>query len=95
MTFRQHTSARRCDAGYTLIELLEAIAAIALGEWLGDVVSSHFEGTWRTVVLWTIRIVGSGVFFLCFLFGFAYLFDCLERRKIPKTKDGKDTDNAA
>ena len=91
MTTRQYTSTRKCNAGYTLIELLEVIAAIALGAWLADKVSSHFDGTWRTVVLWTIRTVGSGVFFLCFLYGFGCLFDYLERRKIPKTSDGKDT----
>ena len=95
MMIRQHTSTRRCVAGYTLIELLEGIAAIALGAWLADTVSSHFDGTWRTIVLWTIRTVGSGIFFLCFLYGFGYLFDYLERRKIPKTPDGKDTHNAA
>lgn len=75
------------DAGYTLIELLEGIAAIALGMWLADVASSHFEGAGHTIVLWTIRIVGSGIIFLCFLFGFGYLFGCLRKRNPPKTPD--------
>jgi hypothetical protein len=95
MTFSHLPTTRRSNAGYTLIELLEAIAAIALGAWLADVVSGHFDGTWRTVVLWTIRTVGSGIFFLCFLFAFGYLFDYLERRALPKTPDGEDTHNAA
>ena len=92
MTFRQHNSNR---AGYTLIELLEGIAAIALGAWLADKVGSHFQGVWHTIVYWTIATVGSGIIFLCFLFGFGYLFASRKHRQIQKASDGKDTRNAA
>ena len=95
MSPRQQTGIRTCSAAYTLIEVLEAVAAIALGVWLADAVSSHFDGAWREFVLWTIRIAGSGIIFLFFLFGFGYLFDCLQRRKPPKATDGTDTHNAA
>lgn len=91
MLIPPHTDARRDDSGCTLIELFEGIAALMLGMWLADVASSHFEGVWRTVVLWTVRTLGSGIIFLCFLFGFGYLFGCLEGRKTPETPDAKDT----
>ncbi len=95
MTIREHTSTRKCDAGCTLIELIEVVAAIALGAWLADKVSSYFTGAWRTLVLWTIRTIGSGIIFLCFLYGFGYLLAYLERRKTQKTSDEKHTPNAA
>jgi amino acid permease len=66
-------------AGCTLIELLEMIGAIGLAALLADKLSSHFDGVWHTIVLWIVRIIGTLIFFLCFLFGFAYL-SALEKR---------------
>ena len=60
-------------SGYTLIELLEVIAAIAIGAWLADTASNYFEGVGRKVVYWTIATVGSALIFLCFLVGIGYL----------------------
>jgi hypothetical protein len=86
ITGRQKSSLnqRRNDAGYTVIELFEAIAAIALGGLLADKLSSHFHGFWHTTILWTVRTAGSGVIFIIFLYGFGYLFGYLGRRKTPK-----------
>ena len=65
-----------CDrrSGYTLIELLEAIVAIAIGACLADTASMYFEGIGQKVVYWTIATVGSAIIFLCLLFGIGYLF---------------------
>jgi hypothetical protein len=86
ITGRQKSSLnkRRQDAGFTVIELLEGIAAFALGGWLAEKLSSHFEGFWHTAVLWSVRTVGSGVIFLLLLYGFGYFFSYLDRRKTPK-----------
>ena len=93
MIIRQQKSNR---AGWTLIELLECIAAIALGGWLADKASSHFEGVWHSVVFWTIATVGSGVIFVLFLYGFGYLFSYLRRHeKTPKPAHDSDKPNAA
>lgn len=70
---------------------VDALAAVALGMWLADVASSPFEGVARTVVLWSVRTVGSGILFVCFLFGFGYLFDRLERRKTSTQSAGGET----
>lgn len=66
---------KQCDrcAGYTLIELLELIAAIALGAWLADTASDYFEGAGRKVVYWTVATVGSALIFVCLLVGVGYL----------------------
>ncbi len=92
MIFREHQSSR---AGYTLIELLECIAAIALGGWLADRLSSHFTGVWHKIVFWSVATVGSGVIFLIFLFGFGYLFSYLSRHKTSKPAHESDKTNAA
>jgi prepilin-type N-terminal cleavage/methylation domain-containing protein len=65
-----------CDrrSGYTLIELLEAIVAIAIGACLAETASKYFEGIGQKVVYWTIATVGSAIIFLCLLFGIGYLF---------------------
>lgn len=93
MLIRRHTSEGRGRDGFTLIEVLECVAAVALGMWLADVASSHFEGAARTVVLWTVRTGGSGILFVCFLFGFGYLFDQLEGRKTRTKSAGGDSEN--
>ena len=66
---------KQCDqrSGYTLIELLEATVAIAIGAWLADVASNNCEGVGRKVVYWTIATVGSALIFLCLLVGIGYL----------------------
>jgi hypothetical protein len=86
ITRRQKSSLnkRRQDAGFTVIELLEGTAAIALACWLAEKLSSYYEGFWHTAVLWTVRTVGSVAIFLVLLYGFGYLFDYLSRRKTPK-----------
>lgn len=81
MKVKLQTSTQRCRGGYTLIEMVEVIAAIALGALLAEKVSLHFDGTWRSVVLWSSRTVGSGIFFLCFLFGVNYLAKSLRRQQ--------------
>lgn len=70
-------------AGYTIIEIIEFIIAIILARWLADNLSSHFEGTWHTVVFWIVAIVGNLVFFLCLLFAFGYLFECCHKSPKP------------
>jgi hypothetical protein len=77
----------------TLIELLEAIAAIELGGLLAEKLSSPFHGIWHALVLWTIRTVGSGIIFVLLLYGFGYLFDYLRRRKALKQVKYKDNSN--
>jgi len=76
----------------TLIELLEVIAAIAIGAWLAETVSIHFQGASRKVVFWVIATVGSGVIFLCLLVGLGYLFEFGSRRKRNKAKTGEIKD---
>ncbi len=73
------TPASGPQAGYTLIELLEAIAAIALGVWSANTLSGHCEGVWRAIVFWTVATVGSGIIFVLFLYGFGTLFGYLRR----------------
>jgi hypothetical protein len=79
----------------TAIELLTALAAIALGGWLASIVGSHFEGTWHAIVFWTIATVGSGIFFCAFYKSLITFFAFLKRRKIQKASNGKDPRNAA
>jgi len=87
--FQKHQS----SAGYTIFEVLEMVAAISLAAWLAESVSNHFEGVWHTVVYWTIAIIGTLVFFICFLFAFSYLL--ARRRKSSTQPDEKSKIDAA
>jgi hypothetical protein len=77
----------------TFIELLEVIAAIALGGLLAEILSSPFHGFWHPVVLWAVRTVGSGVIFLLLFWGIGHLFSYLRRRKALKQGIDKKTSN--
>lgn len=92
MIFRQQSSSRY---GWTLIEVLEGVAAIALGGWLADRLSSHIEGVRHKIVFWSIATVGSGIIFVIFLFGFGYLLSYSRRHKPSGPAHESDTSDAA
>ena len=95
VTLRHFKTVEKRDAGYTLIELMELIAAIASGAFVADKVARHFQGIWHTIVYWSIATVGSGIFFLFFLYSFGYLFHFLDRRKKQTASSKEGSGNAS
>jgi Kef-type K+ transport system membrane component KefB len=84
ITRRQQSSLNKRRQGFTVIEVLEGVAACFLAFWLAEKLSSYCEDFWRTSVLWTVTTVGSVAIFFILLYGFGYLFHYLSRRKKPK-----------
>ena len=58
---------------FTLIEVFEGIVAYALGRWMADRFSSHFDGRWHSIVWWTTAIVGTLTIFLGLLYSIGWL----------------------
>ena len=80
-------------ADFTILEVLEMVAAIILARWLAESVSSHFGGTWHAVVYWAVAIIGTLAFFFYFLFAVSYFLP--RCRKSSKQTDEKSKIDAS
>jgi hypothetical protein len=93
MILRHHKN-RRESGEVTFIELLYFIAAAALSCWLADILSSHFVGAWHTVILYSVRIIGTLVLGLSLVVLSGYI-RYYHRRKLTKPPHDDDKPKAA
>ena len=66
-------------AGYTLIELIEFIIAIAIANTLAHRLAANHEGIARTAIIWGVSIFGTLLFGFGIIIGFAYIIDIIGR----------------
>ena len=78
-----HHHDNRGEDGYvTIFEFFYFVLGAALSYLIADLITGHMEGGLRTVVLYSVRIVGTLVFGLSFVVVAGHL---RARRKPPST----------